>query len=227
LASLLLSPKMADRGGPGMRIRRAPLADATDRMVNVSPQRPMKLAMPQNHEMNPLRAHPVSGASAKPTGQKDTTLTSSTVVPTLKGHDRARVSAEPHAIIPGITETSGDNRFSQISTSSGASGGNRKTHIGPWQLGRTLGKGSAARVRLARHSATQDVVAVKILAKNSTQMTVAGSMAELDKWDRTRDEFNAQRHMPLSIEREVAILKLIDHPHIVKLHDIWENRAEM
>jgi serine/threonine protein kinase len=70
-------------------------------------------------------------------------------------------------------------------------------------------------------------VAVKILAKNMTELTAAGSMAELDKWDRTRDEFTSQRHMPLSIEREVAILKLIDHPHIVKLHDIWENRAEM
>ncbi|KAJ2980465.1 hypothetical protein NUW58_g6936 [Xylaria curta] len=60
-----------------------------------------------------------------------------------------------------------------------------------------------------------------------TQLTAAGSMAELDKWDRTRDEFSSQRQMPLSIEREVAVLKLIDHPHIVKLHDIWENRAEI
>ncbi|KAI0548523.1 hypothetical protein F4679DRAFT_550819 [Xylaria curta] len=221
---------MADRGGSKTRIRRAPLGDATDRIVNASPQKPGKHSRPPKPEPNPLRAHPTSVASTKPPGQKGTTSSSSILV--LKPKRQARLSNGDSssclpAPAPGAKETYADNRFSQISTSSGASGGNRKTHIGPWQLGKTLGKGSAARVRLARHHATQDVVAVKILAKNMTQLTAAGSMAELDKWDRTRDEFNSQRQMPLSIEREVAVLKLIDHPHIVKLHDIWENRAEI
>ncbi|KAI1755765.1 hypothetical protein F4782DRAFT_367679 [Xylaria castorea] len=223
---------MADRGGSKTRIRRAPLGDATDRIVNASPQKPGKHSRPPKPEPNPLRAHPTSVASTKPPGQKGTTWSSSSLNPNPKRQTRPsnadpRVSSCLGAPTPGAKETYTDNRFSQISTSSGASGGNRKTHIGPWQLGKTLGKGSAARVRLARHHTTQDVVAVKILAKNMTQLTAAGSMAELDKWDRTRDEFNSQRQMPLSIEREVAVLKLIDHPHIVKLHDIWENRAEI
>ncbi|KAI0188009.1 hypothetical protein EV127DRAFT_343581 [Xylaria flabelliformis] len=223
---------MADRGGSKTRIRRAPLGDATDRILNASPQKPGKHSRPPKPEPNPLRAHPTSVTSTKPPGQKGTTSSSSSVVPKPKRQARpsnadSQVSSYLPAPTPGAKETYADNRFSQISTSSGASGGNRKTHIGPWQLGKTLGKGSAARVRLARHHATQDVVAVKILAKNMTQLTAAGSMAELDKWDRTRDEFNSQRQIPLSIEREVAVLKLIDHPHIVKLHDIWENRAEI
>ncbi|KAL2263139.1 hypothetical protein VTK26DRAFT_8037 [Humicola hyalothermophila] len=33
--------------------------------------------------------------------------------------------------------------------------------------------------------------------------------------------------MPLAIEREVAILKLIRHPNIIELLDIWENRSEI
>jgi hypothetical protein len=38
---------------------------------------------------------------------------------------------------------------------------------------------------------------------------------------------NGFRRMPYGIEREVAIMKLIEHPHIMKLYDIWENRTEM
>lgn len=209
---------MANRSGSKIRARRAPLGDATDRIVNASPQKPGKHAGSQDSKLNPLRAHPISVSPTKTRLQKGKALASATLVPAAKSH------AKP----PASVETAHkDSRLSQISTSSGTSNGNRKTHIGPWQLGKTLGKGSAARVRMARHSTTQDVVAVKILAKDMTQITTAGSMAELDKWDRTRDEFNAQRQMPLSIEREVAVLKLIDHPHIVKLHDIWENRAEI
>ncbi|KAI0419039.1 hypothetical protein F5X98DRAFT_362741 [Xylaria grammica] len=223
---------MADRGGSRTRFRRTPLGDATDRILNTSPKKPGKNSRLLGPEPNPLRAHPTSLASTKAPPRKGTASPSRNLAPNPKGlvisnNANPQPSSGLHAATPGVKETYGDQRSSLISTSSGASGGNRKTHIGPWQLGKTLGKGSAARVRLARHHTTQDIVAVKILAKNSNQMTAAGSMAELDKWDRTRDEFHSQRHMPLSIEREVAILKLIDHPHIVKLHDIWENRAEI
>ncbi|KAI0805527.1 hypothetical protein GGR55DRAFT_281127 [Xylaria sp. FL0064] len=223
---------MADRGGPQTYVRRAPLGDATDRVLNTSPQKRGKHIRPPHPQPNPLRAHPTDLTSAKPPVRKGTVVSSNTPGSSLKGlavssSGGARNPSSQHAVTPGVKEANGDQRFSVISTSSGASGGNRKTHIGPWQLGKTLGKGSAARVRLARHHTTHDIVAVKILAKNMTQLTAAGSMAELEKWDRTRDEFNSQRQMPLSIEREVAVLKLIDHPNIVKLHDIWENRAEI
>lgn len=126
-----------------------------------------------------------------------------------------------------MDEKDAEKRISQISTSSGASGGKRKTHVGPWQLGKTLGKGSAGRVRLARHHVSQEQVAVKILPKYGCQMTQASSLASLDKWDRQQPEFTSDNRMPLSIEREVAVLKLIDHPNIMKLYDIWENRSEM
>lgn len=28
----------------------------------------------------------------------------------------------------------------------------------------------------------------------------------------------------LQVEREIAILKLIEHPHVLKLHDVYENK---
>ncbi|KAI1811073.1 hypothetical protein GGS20DRAFT_137239 [Poronia punctata] len=219
---------MASCGGSRPNVRRAPLGDATDRVLNAPPyDKAGKPNRPPHAVPNPLRSH----ATNDPVRGRETSKSSLTA--NRNSHNAGsdamhpRPSHVPRHRASVAEEIHEDKRISQLSASSGASSGNRKTHIGPWQLGKTLGKGSAARVRLARHRATQDTVAVKILAKNMTQLTAAGSMAELDKWDRTRDEFNSQRQMPLSIEREVAILKLINHPNIVKLHDIWENRAEI
>jgi serine/threonine-protein kinase HSL1, negative regulator of Swe1 kinase len=202
---------------PVSKDTRAPLDDATDRVNNASPRNFHKRGRPQGPDPNPLRAHPTNSRAQKAiTGPGSSSHPpSSAAVP---GNRRAA------AISQEARER--EKRDSQLSSST-ASSGKRKTHIGPWQLGRTLGKGSAARVRLARHHLTQELAAVKILSKNACHMTQAGSLAELDKWDRTREEFTTEKHMPLSIEREVAILKLIDHPNIMKLYDIWENRSEM
>ena len=83
-------------------------------------------------------------------------------------------------------------------------------------------------MRAARHSVTQQTVAVKIIAKRTAHITQAGSIAKLDLVDSSQPEkANGFRRMPLAIEREVAILKLIEHPNIIKLYDIWENRNEM
>ncbi|CAL8291581.1 unnamed protein product, partial [Boreogadus saida] len=32
------------------------------------------------------------------------------------------------------------------------------------------------------------------------------------------------RHLTQGVEREIAILKLIEHPHVLKLHDVYENK---
>lgn len=33
--------------------------------------------------------------------------------------------------------------------------------------------------------------------------------------------------MSYSIEREVVIMKLIEHPNVMSLYDVWENRGEL
>ncbi|KPI41663.1 Serine/threonine-protein kinase HSL1 [Cyphellophora attinorum] len=105
--------------------------------------------------------------------------------------------------------------------------GKRKTHVGPWHLGRTLGKGATGRVRLARHSGTGDIVAVKIVSKKSAAMVQSASMAKIDNDAQNPMNKNGTRRMPFGIEREVVIMKLIEHPNVINLYDIWENRGEL
>lgn len=125
----------------------------------------------------------------------------------------------------------GDKRLSQASYASSSSSRSRKTyktHVGPWQLGRTLGKGSSARVRKCRHSVTNQLAAVKIVNRRMANLVQDSSLAALSEWDNSLPvKINGELRVPMSIEREVAILKLIEHPNIMKLYDIWENRSEM
>jgi serine/threonine-protein kinase HSL1, negative regulator of Swe1 kinase len=120
------------------------------------------------------------------------------------------------------------NRNSAISTTSTASGkGKRKTHVGPWQLGRTLGKGATGRVRLAKHAVTGQAAAIKIVSKKSAAMVQSESIAAMDRNTGLLGENQATRPMPFGIEREVVIMKLIEHPNVINLYDIWENRGEL
>ncbi|KAK3500662.1 hypothetical protein B0T13DRAFT_398565 [Neurospora crassa] len=149
-------------------------------------------------------------------------------VPDVSSMSRLR---HPSSLQQMNTQTSDARRVSQFSNVSSNASITRlqKTHIGPWQLGKTLGKGASARVRLARHRTTHQLVAIKIVAKSTAHVTQATSMANLDRVDYRKPSISTDgvRRMPLAIEREVAILKLIQHPNIIKLHDIWENRQDI
>lgn len=119
------------------------------------------------------------------------------------------------------------NQTSTISTVPVTPGkGKRKTHIGPWQLGRTLGKGTTGRVRLAKHSVTGQTAAIKIVSKKSAAMVQSESIVAMD---RNMGQFTTSeaRKMPFGIEREVIIMKLIEHPNVISLYDVWENRGEL
>ena len=153
--------------------------------------------------------------------------------PALDQEEQQRVRRTGSPVNPrlsAISKGTESNRNSQISTvSTNASDGKKiKGCIGPWQLGMTLGKGATARVRKARHKFTGQEAAVKIVQKANAKISQAGSLAALDKAEsKLRNSEDGVRRMPVGIEREVAIMKLIQHPHIVKLLDIWENRHEM
>lgn len=149
-------------------------------------------------------------------------------------HQKTRPDSRDHqkaAILHPPQEMDEDKRLSQASydsTSSSRSRKNYKTHVGPWQLGKTLGKGSSARVRLCRHNVTNQLAAVKIVNRRMAYLVQDSSLAALTKWDNSLpSQVEGEMRVPMAIEREVAILKLIEHPHIMKLYDIWENRSEM
>lgn len=138
--------------------------------------------------------------------------------------------------VSSISQASHDHhpskRTSQVSTASASTANSTdsklKSYIGPWQLGKTLGKGSSARVRLARHRVTHKSVAVKIINKKTAFLSQAGSISRLDKLEqhKPQDE-DGTRRLPVTVEREIAIMKLIEHPNIIQILDVWENRNEM
>ncbi|QPG73317.1 hypothetical protein FOA43_000627 [Brettanomyces nanus] len=90
-----------------------------------------------------------------------------------------------------------------------------ENRIGPWRLGRTLGRGSTGRVRLAKHCTTGRLAAIKIIPKSAGKQQTKGKMRV--------DEHG----LPYGIEREIIIMKLISHPNIMGLYDVWENQNEL
>lgn len=114
--------------------------------------------------------------------------------------------------------TNATKRLSQISTNTTTSSKRRKAQnkIGPWKLGRTLGRGSTGRVRLAKNVHTGKLAAVKIVPK-----------LNFKKLENPKYKTNDTTKLPYGIEREIIIMKLISHPNIMGLYDVWENKNDL
>ncbi|KAG8924918.1 hypothetical protein FRC01_010899, partial [Tulasnella sp. 417] len=126
---------------------------------------------------------------------------------------------------------------------------NKTKMIGNWHIGRTIGRGSSGasavvgggevpdltssivtftsatvqlflppgHVRIARHAKTGEYAAVKIVSKHAlvnSRMSMAHVGEEEDK-------------ILLAIEREIVIMKLIDHPNVLSLYHVWETKSEL
>ncbi|XP_042333952.1 serine/threonine-protein kinase BRSK2 isoform X3 [Sceloporus undulatus] len=90
------------------------------------------------------------------------------------------------------------------STGKEGSGAQQQQHaqyVGPYRLEKTLGKGQTGLVKLGVHCVTCQKVAIKIVNREKLSESVL-----------------------MKVEREIAILKLIEHPHVLKLHDVYENK---
>lgn len=72
------------------------------------------------------------------------------------------------------------------------------------------------RVKIARHSKSGKYAAIKIVSKTS----LVNSRRSL------HDIADTERIL-LGIEREIVIMKLIDHPNIMRLYDVWETSGEL
>ncbi|KAF5361969.1 hypothetical protein D9756_002478 [Leucocoprinus leucothites] len=89
--------------------------------------------------------------------------------------------------------------------------------IGRWKLGRTIGRGCSGRVRIARHSKTGQYAAIKIISKSS----LTASRVSLN---RLAEEVEREK---LAVEREIVVMKLVDHPNIMHLYDVWETSSHL
>ncbi|KAL4401240.1 serine/threonine-protein kinase Gin4 [Malassezia pachydermatis] len=94
---------------------------------------------------------------------------------------------------------------------------NDPPNVGPWKLGKLIGQGASGRVRVAIHSRTQQKAAVKIIPK---QMLINSRMS-------LRDLSAKQDKLTLGIEREIVIMKLIEHPNLLGLWDVYETSKEL
>lgn len=89
-------------------------------------------------------------------------------------------------------------------TSAPRSRTSEEPHIGRYRLLKTIGKGNFAKVKLAKHVPTGKEVAIKIIDK--TQL----NPSSLQK-----------------LFREVRIMKMLDHPNIVKLYQVIETEKTL
>ncbi|ESO04571.1 hypothetical protein HELRODRAFT_79002 [Helobdella robusta] len=74
-------------------------------------------------------------------------------------------------------------------------------YVGPYRLEKTLGKGQTGLVKLGVHCVTGKKVAIKIVNREKLTESVL-----------------------MKVEREIAIMKLIEHPHVLALYDIYDNK---
>jgi hypothetical protein len=78
------------------------------------------------------------------------------------------------------------------------------------------------RVRLAKNVNTGQLAAVKIVPKSLTP-----TARKKDDGKSKAPEKTGDNGLSYSIEREVVIMKLIEHPNVMSLYDVWENRGEL
>ena len=81
----------------------------------------------------------------------------------------------------------------------------KKCELVNYEIKKVIGKGTFGKVKLAIHKKTGEKVAIKILEKSKIQ----------DQGDRER------------ISREIHILKIIRHPNIVQLYEIFEDEEKL
>eukprot|EP00262_Sarcandra_glabra_P022220 TRINITY_DN9779_c0_g1_i1.p1 TRINITY_DN9779_c0_g1~~TRINITY_DN9779_c0_g1_i1.p1 ORF type:complete len:441 (+),score=75.40 TRINITY_DN9779_c0_g1_i1:82-1404(+) len=80
-----------------------------------------------------------------------------------------------------------------------------RTRVGKYEIGKTLGEGSFAKVKYARNVVTGDSVAIKVL-----------------------DKAQVLRHKMIEqIKREISTMKLIKHPNVVKLYEVMASKTKI
>ncbi|XP_077211119.1 CBL-interacting serine/threonine-protein kinase 24-like isoform X1 [Tasmannia lanceolata] len=77
--------------------------------------------------------------------------------------------------------------------------------VGKYEVGRTIGEGTFAKVKFAQNTETAETVAIKILSKSTI----------------------LKHKMVDQIKREISIMKIVRHPNIVRLHEVLASQAKI
>lgn len=81
--------------------------------------------------------------------------------------------------------------------------GTRK--VGKYEVGRTIGEGTFAKVKFAKNSETGESVAVKVMTKSTI----------------------LKHKMVNQIKREISIMKIVRHPNIVRLNEVLASQTKI
>ncbi|KAI6124565.1 Pkinase-domain-containing protein [Pisolithus croceorrhizus] len=84
-------------------------------------------------------------------------------------------------------------------------------YVGQWIVGECVGMGASSRVRIAKHHQTGQLAAVKIIP-----------ILPLD----THPELKSEKQR-LNIDREIVIMKLMNHPNILRIYDVFQGENEL
>lgn len=79
---------------------------------------------------------------------------------------------------------------------------NRGYEVGNYTIGRTLGTGTTGKVKIATDKETGKQVAVKIIKKS---------------------QFDLKPELEGKIHREIALMQILDHPHLLNLYEVCES----
>ncbi|PSR77783.1 hypothetical protein PHLCEN_2v7706 [Hermanssonia centrifuga] len=88
--------------------------------------------------------------------------------------------------------------------------------VGPWVIGECVGKGASGHVKIAKHRRTGQLAAVKILPIQPFANSRA-SLASQAKSEKQR----------LGVDREITMMKLMNHPNIMRIYDVYEGEKEL
>nr|XP_012568410.1 CBL-interacting serine/threonine-protein kinase 8 isoform X2 [Cicer arietinum] len=77
--------------------------------------------------------------------------------------------------------------------------------VGKYEIGRTIGEGTFAKVKFAQNTETGESVAMKVLDRSTI---IKHKMAD-------------------QIKREISIMKLVRHPYVVRLHEVLASRTKI
>mmetsp|Transcript_21027 Transcript_21027/g.37250 ORF Transcript_21027/g.37250 Transcript_21027/m.37250 type:complete len:502 (-) Transcript_21027:1502-3007(-) len=77
--------------------------------------------------------------------------------------------------------------------------------VGKYEIHKTLGEGTFGKVKRALNSETQEWVAIKVLDKEKIQ----------------------KQNMGAQVKKEISIMKLVRHPHVVQLKEVLASRTKI
>ena len=85
-------------------------------------------------------------------------------------------------------------------------------YVGPWIIGECVGKGASGHVKIAKHRRTGQLAAVKVLPLEFAFNSHTSLRTRQAKSDKQR----------LGIDREIVMMKLMNHPNIMRIYDVYE-----